>query len=451
MLDLKVRPPEQRFPGVISVILPSRKRPEKLRASLHSLIEKAGQLKAKLEVVVGYDPDDLETFDVAKSSEFGAVKGWMAPGRYGYAGIANYYPPLISRCRGEWVLFWGDDAIMETEGWDNIVRAQPPSVLFTKGHPDGHNCFPIVHMDILEAAGRFPQLPAVDTWWDEIGRWSGRWMDTDITITQHRPDLDSSIAPDQTYVEGRPGYRAQEYYNPYWTAMRREDALKVSKKLGPLGGRPREQWTLEPVTDVERTLEEFEFAGFDDILKTVDDLTRYDRIILGTEPEVIVETGTRNGASARWFSQNYGIDIVTIDINPLVPEPWVLDSPKVTWIRGDSTDPEVVEKVTEIVAGRRAMVSLDSDHSHQHVLKEMELYSPLVSKGCYMVVEDGIFRYASPEKWVRHSFGNPSLGTPLDAIEDFMVAHLGEWERDTKVESVTDKTHHVAGWWKRVG
>lgn len=451
MIPIKVRPGHVRSRGRISVVLPSRKRPDMLKRSLNSLIGNSVGLISQIEVLVAYDPDDFQTWDAALHSDFVIVKGWCAPGRYGYGGIANYYPPLLQRAQGEWVLFWGDDAIMQTPGWDDIVRSCPPSVLYTRGNPDGHNCFPIVHMDILETVGRFPQLPAVDTWWDEVGRMSGRWLDTDITILQDRPDL-TGKEPDQTYIEGRPGYRSQEYYNLYWTAMRREDAMKVLIGMGPLGMRAEAEFWLGPVTDVEKTMAEFGFAGFDDILKHTDDLVRYDRVINEDKPEVIVEAGTRNGASARWLAANYNVDVITIDIAPVVPAEWLDEPSRITYIQGNSIDVEVINKVRELVGARRCMVVLDSDHTRAHVYSEMVAYSTLVTPGCHMVVEDGIFRHASPHYWIKHNFGNPSLGNPLDAIEDFMRQGMEKtWKRDLKVESMTPVTHHVAGWWKRLG
>ena len=58
-------------------------------------------------------------------------------------------------------------------------------------------------------------------------------------------------------------------------------------------------------------------------------------------------------------------------------------------MEGSSTSAEVLDQVTAFVQdAERVMVILDSDHSREHVLRELELYAPLVSKGCYLVVED---------------------------------------------------------------
>jgi len=67
---------------------------------------------------------------------------------------------------------------------------------------------------------------------------------------------------------------------------------------------------------------------------------------------------------------------------PKNPSRWV------EWITGDSTSPRVLERVRGLVDGRQCLVSLDSDHNADHVLDELEAYSPLIPRGCYLVVED---------------------------------------------------------------
>jgi len=47
-----------------------------------------------------------------------------------------------------------------------------------------------------------------------------------------------------------------------------------------------------------------------------------------------------------------------------------------------------VSKIAGLVKGRKTLVTLDSDHTMPHVLKELKTYAPLVSRGSYLVVED---------------------------------------------------------------
>lgn len=211
---------------------------------------------------------------------------------------------------------------------------------------------------------------------------------------------------------------------------------------------------LEVYVDTRRTLAEFAFArGHGNILKTVDDLQRYEKIIDMTSPEVIVECGTATGASAAWFARQ-GLDVITIDMVPrmqdrrVIYKTWPMLYERLTFLNGSTTDARIIERVTELVAGRRCMVSLDSDHSKSYVEQEITAYIPFVSPDCYLVVEDGIFRFAEPQQWHLFHFGDPALGTPLDAIESTLVGHP-DFERDVAIEVMTPISHHPGGWWRR--
>jgi len=182
------------------------------------------------------------------------------------------------------------------------------------------------------------------------------------------------------------------------------------------------------------------------MLKMPADLRRYQQIIAATRPQVIVETGTLTGASALWFA-SYGLDVITVDVDPQMPD-WAQHD-RITYVVGDSADPAVARYVRELVAGRRCMVSLDSDHSAAHVTREIELYGPLVSPGCYLVVEDGILGHAPPSLLAQHGMRG-MVGSPLDAIAARLAGATG-WTRDLDIEQANPVTHHVAGWWRRDG
>lgn len=87
------------------------------------------------------------------------------------------------------------------------------------------------------------------------------------------------------------------------------------------------------------------------------------------------------------------------------------------------------------------MVVLDSSHGTAHVAGEICAYGPLVSVGCYLVVEDGIVAYQIDAPWV---------GSPLDAALA-LLADSRAWRRDTDLESLHPVSMHPAGWWIRTG
>jgi cephalosporin hydroxylase len=126
------------------------------------------------------------------------------------------------------------------------------------------------------------------------------------------------------------------------------------------------------------------------IVKCPLDLWSYHEIIEQTRPTMIVETGTYCGGSALFLADQLEIvgggEVISIDIQPADDLP---DDDRIEFVKGrSSVDLRVLDHVKERVAGRKTMVLLDSDHSADHVLRELQLYSPLVSQGAYLIVED---------------------------------------------------------------
>jgi cephalosporin hydroxylase len=174
--------------------------------------------------------------------------------------------------------------------------------------------------------------------------------------------------------------------------------------------------------------------------KLSEDLDRYDRIIRDTRPELIIETGTYEGYSAAWFADR-GLDVVTIDIDSDRSESFRdsrNDWDLIMFVEGSSTDPRIVERAAELAEGRRTMVSLDSDHSRDHVRAEIQAYGPLVTPGCYLVVEDGLAVYMPSEVGL----------DPLGAIVQELVDNP-DWVRDEEIENLHPVSTSPMGWWRR--
>jgi len=145
------------------------------------------------------------------------------------------------------------------------------------------------------------------------------------------------------------------------------------------------------------------------------DLWIYQEIIYKKRPDIIIETGTLNGGSALFMANicdvlNNGI-VMTIDINS---KPRNIDSfpnhSRIEYIVGSSTNEEIFSKMKRFVYNKNVMVILDSNHSYNHVFRELELYSSLVTSGQYLIVEDTDSEY----------FGGNSKSEALKALTDFL-------------------------------
>lgn len=171
------------------------------------------------------------------------------------------------------------------------------------------------------------------------------------------------------------------------------------------------------------------------VAKSPLDLWVYQEIIHATRPEVLLETGSHTGGSAYFFACLFDLlgegEVVSVE---LVPYPRV-QHPRITYITGDSTDPFTVGLMAEYSKGKRTMVALDSLHSYEHVAKELAAYAPLVSPGCYLVVED-----INPSLWPNPSEAgtravseflaqNPDFSADLDCEKFLITCNTNGWLR----------------------
>lgn len=150
------------------------------------------------------------------------------------------------------------------------------------------------------------------------------------------------------------------------------------------------------------------------------DLFVYQEILFATRPAVIVETGTAAGGSALYLASLCDLlgqgEVITVDIVDVCQA----RHPRITRLLGSSTDPAVVAQVHERVAGRPALVILDSDHTRDHVLGELAAYSPLVPLGGFLIVEDSNI-HGHPVGWQYGPGPTEALGEFLRARDDFVV------------------------------
>lgn len=144
------------------------------------------------------------------------------------------------------------------------------------------------------------------------------------------------------------------------------------------------------------------------------DLFLYQEIIYDIKPDLIIECGTCNGGSTLFFASMLDLihkgKVVSIDITP---QPNLPIHPRITYLKDSSTSPDALRKVENMInPGDIVMVNLDSDHTKEHVLSELKLYSPFVTGGSYLIVEDTNIN------------GHPILPEfgpgPMEAVEEFL-------------------------------
>jgi cephalosporin hydroxylase len=164
------------------------------------------------------------------------------------------------------------------------------------------------------------------------------------------------------------------------------------------------------------------------IIQFPQDIVAMQEIIWEVKPELIIETGIAHGGSLIFYAsmleiigvngQVLGIDI---DIRPhnrdeIEKHPMFR---RIEMIEGSSTEENVVNKVYDFAVDKSpVLVVLDSSHTHGHVLKELELYSPLVTKGSYLVVFDTVVEDMPDEFFDERPWGRGN--NPKTAVKDFL-------------------------------
>ncbi|MBA7669906.1 hypothetical protein ES703_78044 [subsurface metagenome] len=151
------------------------------------------------------------------------------------------------------------------------------------------------------------------------------------------------------------------------------------------------------------------------------DMWAIQEIITEVKPDFIIETGTLYGGSALFFASvlkdvNQNGKVITVDIDDKTKiqgaSKFKLFQDYIEFIHGDSVSREVIDKiVSRIGDSLKVIVTLDSDHSKEHVLKEMMLYSKFVSLNSYLIVQD-----THLDGWgVRKNFEGP-----MGALKEFL-------------------------------
>jgi cephalosporin hydroxylase len=148
-------------------------------------------------------------------------------------------------------------------------------------------------------------------------------------------------------------------------------------------------------------------------LKCPLDMWIYQEIIAEIRPDLIIETGTYSGGSALFMAHLLDIigrgEIITMDIDGDRPRP---DHPRIRYVKGSSADHELIASLLGSRPAETRLAILDSDHSKRHVLDELNLLSPYVSVGSYIIVED------------TNVNGHPTFKAhgegPFEAVEEFL-------------------------------
>jgi len=226
----------------ISILLPTRGRSDMLERSLCSLLEKASDF-GTIEIVFGVDNDD----SVGLAFFLSTVVPWIEQHNInhrivvfepmGYHNLHRYLNELAKNSQGAWLFFWNDDAVMNTQGWDDQIRSRTGefkllSVYTHNDHP--YSIFPIIPRAWFEVLGHISQHSLNDAWVSCIAYALDIFERLPIYCDHERHDL-TGTNNDETYQHRTvlEGDRTNplDFNYPDMVELRMQDAAKIAQWL----------------------------------------------------------------------------------------------------------------------------------------------------------------------------------------------------------------------------
>jgi len=198
------------------------------------------------------------------------------------------------------------------------------------------------------------------------------------------------------------------------------------------------------------------------IIQYPTDIVRVQQLIWDVRPDLIIETGIAHGGSLMLSASMLELvsicggpaegAVLGIDIDIRLHNRAAIESHplahRIQMIEGSSTSIEVLRQVQEFVARyQRVMVFLDSNHSHRHVLDELNCYASFVSPGSYCVVFDTIVENL-PKGTVKNRPWDRG-DNPMTAVTEFLE-NDGRFEIDTSIDAQLMVSAAPRGYLRRV-
>lgn len=182
------------------------------------------------------------------------------------------------------------------------------------------------------------------------------------------------------------------------------------------------------------------------VIQYPQDIVAFEEVVWRTQPTLIVETGIAHGGSLVLSASLLALlEICSaaetgVTVDPRRPRGAVLGidleirphnrrlieahplAGRIELLEGSSVDPGIVNAVRERAATEpRVLVSLDSNHTHEHVLAELEAYAGLVTPGGYLIVCDTVIADLDPAQFPDRPWGHGD--NPRTAVEEFLTRH----------------------------
>ena len=181
------------------------------------------------------------------------------------------------------------------------------------------------------------------------------------------------------------------------------------------------------------------------IIQYPQDMIAMQELIWSIQPDLIIETGIAHGGSLIFYASLLELnaacggppdaEVLGVDIDIRAHNRAAIEAhpmfKRITMIEGSSIAPDIIAQIKAKAAGQqRVLVCLDSNHTHDHVLAELEAYAPLTSVGSYCVVFDTVIEDMPAEMFPDRPWGPGN--NPKTAVWDYLKTHP-EFEIDKSI------------------
>ena len=164
------------------------------------------------------------------------------------------------------------------------------------------------------------------------------------------------------------------------------------------------------------------------IIQYPQDMIAMQELIWEIKPDLIIETGIAHGGSLIYYASLLELigkgEVLGIDIDIRKHNRQEIEQhpmfKRINMIEGSSISEQMIEKVKTYAEGKeKILVCLDSNHTHEHVLAELRMYAPFVTKDSYLVVFDTIVEDL-PEGYFTHQRPWGVSNNPKTAVYEFL-------------------------------
>ena len=231
----------------VAILLPTRGRTDALSRSVISIINRAVD-KANVQLLMGFDNDDEVGLDWFKKEiqpyldKQGVAYSAHLFDRLGYAGLNRYYNELAKHVDADWIFAWSDDAIMETTGWDRIIKSHTGEFKLLKAHAHNehpYSIFPMWPKEWYDLFGFVARHQMIDAELSQNAYLLDLMEIVEIYITHDRADLtgnnaDETQTKNKVLYEGNPA-NPLDFHNPVFQQARFNDCVTIANYLKTKG------------------------------------------------------------------------------------------------------------------------------------------------------------------------------------------------------------------------